>query len=311
MWIDGLDAVPASVHGCALTIGNFDGVHRGHQKIVSAANDLALEEGVPVVAMTFEPAPEMVLHPGGVSKRITPVDVKVGLLRDAGCDHVVVVMADRDFLATEPGEFIREAIVRRFAPSHVVEGDNFTFGHKRAGDVDTLRAASHEAGFSVHVVAPLAVELPGSGRQRVSSTLVRSLIEGGAVDQAARCLGRDYVMFGEVIRGTGRGRDLLGFPTINLSAGRQVVPGDGVYAGRAIVDGETFVAAISIGTNPTLGVAERVVEAFLLDVDRDFRGRRVALSLAQRIGSQEKFDSSEALREQISKDVQRVREIIK
>jgi riboflavin kinase/FMN adenylyltransferase len=260
--------------------------------------------------MTFEPPPEQVLRPDSVAKRITPVDEKVRLLVAAGCDRVVVVGADREFLATEPDEFIRGVIVRQFAPAHVVEGENFMFGRSRAGNVETLREASARSAFEMHVVAPLKIDLGEAGPRRVSSTLIRSLIESGLVDQASRCLGRDYAMFGKVVRGTGRGRELLGFPTINLDTGRQVIPADGVYAGRATVAGETFAAAVSVGDNPTLGGGGRSVEAFLLDVDRDFRGCDVAMSFVRRIGPQEKFDSPEALKQQIARDVEHVREII-
>ena len=316
--------MPRSLRGCALTIGNFDGVHLGHQRIIRATRSRAEGQGAAAVAMTFEPPPELVLRPDSLPKRITPADQKVRILLDAGCDFVVVAKADLEFLAAGPADFIADVLVRRFAPSHVVEGADFLFGHKRAGNVDTLREAAPRAGFVMHVVEPVMIDLPAqdsagptaalpagtSGRQRISSTLIRSLIEAGRVDQAAACIGREFALFGKVVSGTGRGGKLLGFPTINLQTAGQVIPADGVYAGLATVDGRRHAAAVSIGDNPTLGGTGRCVEAFLLDARGDFLGKEVSLAFRRLVGLQKKFDSPEALKRQIAEDVRHVRQII-
>jgi riboflavin kinase/FMN adenylyltransferase len=162
----------------------------------------------------------------------------------------------------------------------------------------------------MHVVDPVTLDFP-AGRAGVSSTLIRSFVEAGAIDEASRCLGREFCLFGRVVPGAGRGSKVLGFPTVNLQIQQQVVPGDGVYAGKAALAGQEFPAAISIGCNPTFGGEQRTVEAFLIGAKGDLQGSRMALRFVRRIGEQRRFKSAEALKAQIAKDVQRVREIIK
>ncbi len=224
-------------------------------------------------------------------------------------DHVIIVTADKDFLATTPQEFIEDVLMARLSPKHIVEGTSFFFGRGRSGSVETLREAAGDAGFEVHVIEPVMLELP-DGQQRVSSTLIRSLIEQGHIAQAAQCIGRPYTMTGLVIHGMGRGQELLGFPTVNLNTRQQVVPGDGVYAGKAEAIGKRYTAAISVGIRPTFGGSERCVEAFLLDVREDFYAKEVTLEFIQRIGDQEKYETAAELRQQIIEDVKRVQDII-
>ena len=308
--VEGLESLPAAARSCVLTIGNFDGVHRGHRRILATSAELGQAERAPVVAMTFEPPPDLVLRPGDAPLRVVPPEVKYRLLREAQADWVVVARADRALLGLTAAEFIEQVIVRRFAPRHVVEGANFLFGRGRTGDVDTLRAAGEAAGFAVHVAEPVRAELP-EGPRAVSSTLIRGLVSAGRVADAALCLGRDYALYGRVVTGEGMG-GLLGFPTANLSPGEQVCPGDGVYAGRAAVAGRTYAAAISVGTRPTFSdgrAAGRSVEAFLLNAEGDFYDEEMVLSLACRLRDQERFDSAEALKDQMERDVRRVREI--
>ena len=308
--IRGLDALDAAVRGCALSIGNFDGVHLGHQRLVEIGRRHALACGAAMVAMTFEPPPDQVLRPDDVIKRIVPVELKARLLLDAGCDLVVLVTADRELLSMTPQQFIDEIVVARFAPSHVVEGPDFSYGRKRSGTIDTLREAAAAGGFEVHVVEPLQLELDGQ-EHRISSSLIRLLVERGRVGEARRCLGKDFALCGEVVRGAGRGGQLLGFPTVNLHSPQQVCPADGVYAGWAELDGTRSVAAISIGSNPTLHPASgRSVEAHLLDARGDFYGRRMKLEFVERLRDQRKFESIDALQEQIAKDIEHVRRIV-
>jgi len=302
--------MPASARGGVLTIGNFDGVHVGHQRIVAAARRRADEAGVAAVAMTFEPPPVAVLRPDQAPRRIVPADVKCRLLRDAGADWVVVATAEPRLLRLEPGDFIDEVIVGRFAPRALVEGPDFSFGRRRRGNVTMLAEAGAAAGFEVHVAEPVSVELPGGARP-VSSTLIRELVRDGRVEEAARCLGRDFALHGRVVGGQRVGR-ALEFPTANLDAGDQVIPGDGVYAGRAEVAGQRFVAAVSIGTKPTLHDAPgapRVIEAFLLDAAGDYYDETMVLTFVRRVRGQERFESVEVLKAKIAEDVARVRNI--
>ncbi|MCD6304451.1 MAG: bifunctional riboflavin kinase/FAD synthetase [Planctomycetes bacterium] len=307
--ITALAAVPPAARGCVLAIGNFDGVHVGHRRIIERACELARAAGSPVVAMTFEPPPDRVLRPAEAPLRVVPPDVRSRLLLAAGCDWVVVLRADRRLLSLSPRQFIRRVIIEHLSPRHIVEGPNFTFGRGRGGTVETLRRSGAEAGFAVDVVEPLRMSIGGE-QVVVSSTLIRRLVADGRVADAARCLGRDYTLYGRIVRGRGVGR-LLEYPTANLAAGRQVCPADGVYAGRAEIEGENFAAAISIGARPTFGDegGRWTIEAFLLDASGDFYGRRMALSFTRRLRPQRRYETVDALKAQLDADVRSVRRI--
>ena len=303
-----LDDVGPEVRGCSLAIGNFDGVHLGHQKILLTARALAEMGNKAVVALTFDPPPEAILRPDKVSPRLLPHDRKCRAIHEAGADVVVIVPATRELLGMTANEFVEEIIVRRFGALHVVEGRDFRFGARRGGDVGLLNLMGCHYGFAVHVVEAVMTDLP-QGPERISSTLIRRLIADGDVEAAARCLGRPYALYGKVIPGQGVGR-LMEFPTANIAPGQQVIPADGVYAGFARIDSKDYVAAISVGHKLTLGPAEDLyIEAFLLDVKQDFYGRSMELSFLRRLRGQEKFADMEALRRQIALDVEQVREV--
>jgi len=296
------------LRGCVLTIGNFDGVHLGHTRIIQTARALGQAHRAPVAALTFEPPPDLVIRPDDEPKRLTPHEEKCRLLLAAGCDYVITARADRRLLSMSADEFILIVIVARFAPRHLVEGENFFFGRGRSGSIETLRAASIRAGYTLHVVAPAMVELAG-GPARISSTLIRGLVAAGDIEQANRCLGREFALFGRVRAGEGRGR-LLEYPTANIAPAGQVCPADGVYAGRAEVAGVTTAAAISIGAQPTFGPGrKRSVEAFLLNAGGDYYDERMVLSFHRFLRPQRRFDSAEQLKAQMAKDIERVREI--
>jgi len=299
--------VPDDVRGCVLTIGNFDGVHAGHQRIIAAARTLADGRGAEVVALTFEPPPDLVLRPSDVPMRIAPPSERCRRLAAAGADWTVTLETTPELLSISAGDFIETIILDRFAPTAMVEGQNFFFGRKREGTIDVLRQAGLDAGFDVHVVEPLTMDIDGA-ETRISSTLVRRLIAAGRVADAARCLGREFVLYGQVVGGYRRGR-LLDYPTANLDAGQQITPGNGIYAGFADVQGARFPAAISIGENPTFGPAERTIEAFLLNAEGDFYDETMSLGFVARIRDQQRFADAEALKAQITRDVDRVREL--
>ena len=306
--IQGLDAVADPLRGCVLTIGNFDGVHLGHQRILQTARALADAERSRVVALTFDPPPDLVLRPEDEPQRLTPHNERCRLLLEGGCDCVVTAGADMKLLRMAPEEFILRVIVARFAPRHVVEGEDFFFGRGRSGNVETLRLAGSRAGYILHVVAPAMQELP-EGPVRVSSTLIRRLIAAGRIEHANRCLGRDFTLYGCVRAGQGRGR-VLEFPTANLEVAGQICPADGVYAGLAEAAGVRTAAAISIGDKPTFGPGQRrCVEAFLLEAGGDYYDEYMALGFRRRLRDQRRFAGAEELKAQIAKDVQRVREI--
>jgi len=248
-----------------------------------------------------------VLRPDEPLERISSLDQRVEWLRKAGADHVVVVAPTAELLGHSAEEFLQDIVLDKLAPTHMVEGPNFFFGRERSGTIDVLREAGQTHGFDVHVVEPISLVLP-EGSRRASSTLCRDLLRQGRVYDVSRCLGRAFALQGVVVEGHGRGRG-LNFPTINVGAHEQMLPGDGVYAGWADLLGTRHPAAISVGTKPTFGENERAVEAFLLDAEGDYYGEDVRLRFFRRLRDQVRFDGEKALRTQIEKDVARVREL--
>lgn len=304
-----LDALPLSVRNCVLTIGNFDGVHAGHRRIMDMARSLA--NGGPVVALTFDPPPDLVIRPADAPLRLTPHAVKCGLLVEAGCDYVVTAAASMAILSLTPEQFARQIILDTFSPTHMVEGPNFFFGRKRSGSIETLRKIGAREGFDVHVADPVRMQLAG-GEKLVSSTLIRGLVSEGNVEEAAVCLGRPFTLYGRVVRGFGRGKQLA-YPTANLRLGDQVAPADGVYAGLAEIDGDRMPAAISVGAAPTFcreAEGKRVVEAHLLADVGDIYGRAISVAFTRRLREQRRFDDLDALKDQMARDVEQVRSMI-
>jgi len=308
MLTDGLDDFPAAARGCVLTIGNFDGVHAGHQDILRTGRVRADEANVKLVAMTFDPPPITVLAPDLTPQRIVPLDEKVRLLAYYGADLVVVTPATTELLSMTPEAFVDEVLVARFAPTVMVEGPNFHFGKDRSGNVDVLRTLSEGAGFEVIQVGPVRLDLPGRGETHMSSSLIRKLIAAGDVETAGLCLGRPYTLRGKVVTGEQRGR-MLEFPTANVEPSGVMSPAEGIYAARAELDGAEHVAAVSIGVKPTFGPTPRTIEVHLLDVSGDFYGKEIGISFVARLREQTKFADAEALRAQITRDLTRVREL--
>jgi riboflavin kinase / FMN adenylyltransferase len=305
--IYGLDSLPPGVRSCVLTIGNFDGVHLGHQRILATARSLADAAGIAVVVMTFEPPPDQVIRPNDVRQRLTPPDEKGRLLLDAGADWVVFAKSDRALFEMPPQAFLDEIIVGRFAPLHMIEGSNFFFGKARGGTIETLRDAGAEMGFVVHLADSIELDMP-DGPTHVSSTLIRGLVAEGRIEEANRCLGRPFALYGDVIAGEGRGR-MLEFPTSNIDCGDQVCPPDGIYAGLGGVCGKVFPSAISIGHKPTFGPGEHTIEAHLIGASGDFYGERLTVHFLHRLREQVRFDGPEELKEQIAKDVEDARKL--
>ncbi len=303
-----LEDVDDTVRGCVLTIGNFDGVHRGHQRILSRARALADAGGNPVVALTFEPPPDLVVRPSDAPQRITPHAEKVRLLFAVGADMVVTLKSTPALLEMTPEEFIDQIIMGRIAPRDVVEGPNFFFGHQRAGTISTLRAIGARAGFGVHTVEAVVVELSGGAKQ-VSSTLIRRLVAGGGVEDAAELLGRPFTLIGNIVAGEKVGR-VLEYPTANIDPHQQVTPPDGVYAGQAFIEPKKYPAAVSIGCKPTFGSNARTIEANLIGATGDFYGSEIRLDFLKHLREQKKFDTPEALKEQITKDIQHTLEVL-
>ncbi|MGH8777054.1 MAG: bifunctional riboflavin kinase/FAD synthetase [Jiangellaceae bacterium] len=306
------DEVPTDLGHTVVTVGVFDGVHRGHQAVVGRAATLARELGVPLVAMTFDPNPLVVVRPEVAPPSLVSVDRRARLLTEAGADHVLVVPFDRARSEQQPDDFVEELVVGRLHAKAVVVGTDFRFGHRAAGDVALLQRMGSRMGpgrdFVVDVVEPVGDSAAG----RWSSTDIRKLVIAGDVAGAAEMLGRRFRVEGVVVRGHERGR-AMGFPTANVPArDGEVVPADGVYAGRLTrldVDGaEPWAAAVSVGTNPTFDGEERVVEAYVLDRDDlDLYGLPVAVDFVARIRGQERFESVDDLVARMHLDVAETR----
>jgi riboflavin kinase / FMN adenylyltransferase len=312
----GLDAVPPGWGRCVVTIGVFDGVHRGHAEIIGKAVELASAQGVPSVLLTFVPHPSEVVRPGSHPPVLTSLVRRAELVEQLGVDVFCALPFTLDFSQLSPAEFAHEALVARLHASAVIVGENFRFGHKAAGDVARLRQLGEAFGFTAEGIPLLHDD---NGGPRLSATYVRSCVQAGDMEAAAHALGRPHRVDGVVERGDQRGRE-LGFPTANLRTDAwTAVPPDGVYAGRAVrLDewGRTIagpplgVAAISVGTNPTFEVRQRRVEAYVLDFDGDLYGDALGIEFVQRLRGMEKFDSVPDLIAQMTDDVARTRLIV-
>jgi len=297
----------------AITIGNFDGVHAGHARLIERARELAGPAGR-VVALAFYPHPLTKLAPERAPAVLTPLAEKTRLARELGADELRALAPEDALLSRTPEEFLR-AVALEHGPTWIVEGEDFRFGARRAGDVVTLRRLGAELGFRVDVPATVEVELGDQSVVRASSTIARWLIAHGRMRDARRVLGRSYRLFGTVGRGAQRGRE-LGFRTANLLA-ENLAPGEGVYAATAILpDGSTRATALSVGTNPTFnrsfgaGVAVSV-EAHVLDWDgagAPEYGYELAIDVHEWIREQRTYSDPAALVDQIARDVERVRE---
>ncbi|HEY5353370.1 MAG TPA: bifunctional riboflavin kinase/FAD synthetase [Streptosporangiaceae bacterium] len=308
----GLDDVPGDWGSSVVTIGVFDGVHRGHQHIVGRAAEAAARLGLPVVVVTFEPHPAEVTRPGSHPPLLCSVRRRVQLLGGQGCDAVCVLPFTLDFSRLGPDDFVRTVLADRLHARWVVVGENFRFGHRAAGDVPLLAELGEKYDFGTEGV-PLLAEHGVT----ISSSGIRDLLNQGDVTGAAEDLGRPHRVEGVVVRGQQRGR-ALGFPTANLeTAAYTAIPADGVYAGwlaRLDADGQEeqrWPAAISVGTNPTFDGRERMVEAYALDRDDlDLYGTHVAVDFAARLRGMVRFDSAAALTEQMCRDVDEARGLV-
>ena len=311
-----LDEVPRDLGRTVVTVGNFDGVHRGHQRVLARARDVARELAtahgteLPVVAVTFDPHPMAVLRPEHAPPTLTTVESRAVLLGAASVDDVLIMPFSREVAAWSAERFVTEVLVATLHAEVVVVGANFRFGAKAAGDVATLT----ELGL-VHDFTTVGLPLDG-GPQVWSSTYVRNCLFAGDVEGAAEALGHPFTVRGEVVKGDQRGR-ALGYPTANVpTSGMLAAPADGVYAGwlRRLdePDAPLLPAAISVGTNPTFsGERERRVESYVLDRDDlELYGVQVEVSFVARIRGMLRFDSVEELVETMADDVARSRELL-
>lgn len=298
----GYHTVPGGWGRSVMTIGVFDGVHRGHQATIGHTVEQAQKLGMQSVVVTFDPHPSEVVRPGSHPAVLTGPARKAALIQALGVDVFCVVPFTAEFSRLSAEAFVHDVLVEHLHAALVVVGENFRFGHRALGDVALLERLGRSFGFGVQSAALVATDATV-----FSSTYIRACVDAGDVTAAAAALGRPHRLEGVVVRGDQRGRE-LGFPTANLMTERYAaVPADGVYAGWLDRRGERLPAAISIGTNPTFAGRERRVEAYLLDFDGDLYGERVAVEFVEHLREMRSYDSVAALVEQVAKDVVQTR----
>ena len=301
-----LNEVDSKLTPSVVAIGVFDGVHRGHQDLISRAKDVATSKGISLIAVTFDPHPRAVVG-SNPPLALASLDFRLTLLERCGVDATLVLSFTKELASLSPDEFLKKVLVDHLKAQHVVVGDNFKFGYKAAGDTNYLAEFGNENGFSTAVF-----ERFSDGKEPWSSTRARNYIESGEVDKAALVLGRFPRLEGIVVHGDHRGRE-LGYPTANLETPHQMsVPEDGIYAGYLVRSktNEVLPAAISIGTNPTFDGKEKRVEAYALDrTDLDLYGEQVSFDFVKQIRKTVKYDSVDELVSQMARDVEETRRL--
>jgi riboflavin kinase / FMN adenylyltransferase len=312
----GLDEIPADWGRCVLTIGVFDGMHRGHMQLISSAVKSAEARGVSSVLMTFDPHPAEVVRPGSHPAQLTTLSRRAELAEQLGVDVFCVMPFTPDFMKLTPGRYVHDLLVERLHVLEVVVGTNFTFGKKAAGTIATMEEMGHKFGFEVE-----GVSLLEEHAVTFSSTYIRACVDAGDMRAACEALGRPHRVEGVVVHGDGRGR-ALGFPTANVAPPMHAaIPADGVYAGwftvlgpgptiGEVIAGEPAKAAISIGTNQTFSGRTRTVEAFVLEGEADLYGQHVAVDFVEHLRGMEKFDSVDDLIVAMGKDAERAKTIL-
>ena len=295
----GLRLVPP---GTVLSVGNFDGLHRGHDQLLRRAAAIRQEGAASGVAVvTFEPHPLTVLRPVLAPPRLTPPALKESLLSQAGVDHLAVLAPTPEVLNLTAEAFW--AILRdEVRPAHMIEGPSFTFGKARGGNIQKLKQWAAASNVTLDIQEPITAPLLNLQIVEVSSSLIRWLLSHGRVRDAAICLGRPYVLEGSVTKGHQRGKT-IGVPTANLDCGDQMIPADGVYAGRVTLDGHPYAAAVSIGTMPTFGHNRMQIEAHLIGFNGDLYGKTLRIELLDWLREQQKYPGIDALKAQLTRDI--------
>ena len=306
--------------GCVLTIGNFDGVHVGHQQNIKVAHDLAVLENTTLAVMTFEPHPVAILHPEKAPGVLTSLPLKIRLIENCSVDYLIVLRDTASLLRLPPVDFVDKFLLKDVRPVALVEGDDFNFGANRAGNIETLKQIAEPEGFDVVVVPPKMVKLPTGQSVRVSSTTIRYMLQSGHVADAAILLDRCYRLIGQIIPGRGKGRQ-IGFPTLNMQIPSQIIPQQGVYAGFVLIGASQDdvckfdnrkPSVFSIGQAVTFGDQHsQLIEAHILDTELgDTTGQWMAMDFVDHIRIQRRFESPEALAAQIARDCLTAKQIL-
>ena len=298
-----IDDAGLSPAASVVTMGNFDGIHLGHQALVLRSLEEARRRNVASVVLTFDPHPLKVLAPTRAPRLILTPEDKIELLQDLGIEVVINQRFDASFASLDAEEFVRRFIVNRLKAKKIWVGRDLRFGHGRNGDVEQLVRWGEELGFEVGIVEPILVN-----GVRVSSSQIRQAIEAGRVDEARSLLGRYHFISGTVVEGNRRGRD-LGYPTANIASCTEVIPSDGIYATLFHIGQERWLSVSSIGVNPTFGAGPRTVESYILNFDRDIYGKKTKLAFVKKIREEKKFADAASLIAQIQEDVRSARAV--
>jgi len=288
-----------------LAIGVFDGVHLGHQAVISTSTQHArAANGTPVV-VTFDPHPEKILRPAAAPHLLTATRHKISLIRNLGVGQLLIITFNKQFAATEPEDFVQQLAKHSKPLREICVGHEWSFGKNRRGNLELLKKLGAQSGFGVVGIPPVTVN-----GELVSSTTIRRAVEAGDLAKAAAMLGREYTVLGTVVRGDDLGRK-IGFPTANLSAHNEQFPPNGVYLAEANLDGVVYRGVINLGYRPTVsrGKSERTLEIHLLDFERKIYGKDLEVRFMRYLRPEKKFESVEALARQIDLDVKQAREL--
>ncbi|MEE9610238.1 MAG: bifunctional riboflavin kinase/FAD synthetase [Desulfatiglandales bacterium] len=301
-----LKELQTPLENAVLTIGNFDGVHKGHLVLFERVKERAKAIGGQSAVMTFEPHPTKVMKPGNGPPLITPIHQKLNLMWNTGIDIIFCVSFTPQFASISAQDFVKNILVDKIGIKEIVVGYDYTFGYKRQGNITLLQELGDTLGFRVHVVEPIHID-----HTLVSSTSIRKLVQEGNLSDAKKFLGRDYQICGTVIKGKNRGARLLGFPTANLKLIDELVPKRGVYAVTVMINDKMYYGVTNIGYNPTFGENVLSVETHLLDFSDDIVGKTIKVNFIQRLRDEESYSSVKELSDQIALDIQQARELFR
>jgi riboflavin kinase/FMN adenylyltransferase len=300
----GLEQLKGNTVSTIATIGNFDGVHIGHQELIKLAVKKGKEKNLRTMAITFDPHPIKCIKPGDHPPIITPLEQKIELLKSSGIDDILVIEFSKEFASLTACEFTEDILVKILKVKAVVVGKDYMFGKNRKGNIDLLKEFGKKHDFEVFVP-----EFVKFSEKRISSTLIRKSVMNGKLDEAKKMLGRYYQIRGTVVHGRNRG-NTIGFPTANLELIDELCPKTGVYAVIPEIDGVKYKGVANIGYSPTFGDHKFTVEVHFMDFNEDLYGRKIKVSFIQRLRGEKKFSGIEELSAQISKDVLQAKEIV-
>ena len=303
--ITDLNQLKEPLRNPVLTIGNFDGVHKGHLALFDKVKQRAAAIGGESAVMTFDPHPIKIMRPENAPPLITPIQQKIKLIEQSGIDVLFCLPFTREFSQITAREFVEEVLVKKIGIKELVVGYDYSFGRGREGNIELLKDLGNHFNYRVHVVGPVKV-----GNSLVSSTSIRNLVMEGKLDEAKVLLGRDYEISGTVVKGKGRGGRLLGFPTANLELIDELTPKRGVYAVYVLFNDHKYKGVTNIGYNPTFGNGAFSVETHLLDFHGELLGKTIRIQFIARLRDEKTFENAEALAEQIKKDIEAARTLL-